>query len=236
MSVHKSRSIHGWRELLKEIGIIVLGVLIALAAEQWVQALHENQVAEQARRNVRDEAKFTLEFMRDRLAAQHCIDDRIEAVAGLLARAGAGPLDPAPRWLGHPPTSPIFVERWQSATASGRNSLFSAAEQAQFDLLYGLFIRYESHLTHEQQAWAHLRALETWRGPLGETARLAFARDLQEARYEAWDLRYAGTHALEVGGALQIALGKPDPQTPSICLPMDTPRAEVVRQSPFGQP
>lgn len=35
---HKSHPIHDWREFLKEIGIIVIGVLIALAAEQGVEA------------------------------------------------------------------------------------------------------------------------------------------------------------------------------------------------------
>ena len=34
MEIHKPHPIHSWRELLKAVGIIVLGVLIALGAEQ----------------------------------------------------------------------------------------------------------------------------------------------------------------------------------------------------------
>ena len=33
MDIHKPKPVHNWRELLTEIGTIVIGVLIALAAE-----------------------------------------------------------------------------------------------------------------------------------------------------------------------------------------------------------
>ena len=39
MEIHKPNPIHNFREFLKEVGIIVLGVLIALGAEQTVEAL-----------------------------------------------------------------------------------------------------------------------------------------------------------------------------------------------------
>lgn len=40
MDIHKVKPVHGWREFFGEIGIIVLGVLIALLAEGVVQKLH----------------------------------------------------------------------------------------------------------------------------------------------------------------------------------------------------
>jgi len=40
VEIHKPKAVHGWRELLKEIGIIVIGVVIALGAEQAVDAIH----------------------------------------------------------------------------------------------------------------------------------------------------------------------------------------------------
>lgn len=39
MEVHRPKPAHGWRTFLGEVGIIVLGVLIALVAEQAVRAL-----------------------------------------------------------------------------------------------------------------------------------------------------------------------------------------------------
>ena len=40
MDIHKPGPIQNWRDLLKEVGVIVLGVSIALGAEQAVEWLH----------------------------------------------------------------------------------------------------------------------------------------------------------------------------------------------------
>ncbi|HTK72654.1 MAG TPA: hypothetical protein VL331_09175 [Croceibacterium sp.] len=40
MHIHLPKPLHGWREFIGEVGIIVIGVLIALAAEQAIEALH----------------------------------------------------------------------------------------------------------------------------------------------------------------------------------------------------
>ena len=39
MRVHLPKPLHGWRQLAGEVGIIVLGVLIALGFEQLVEAM-----------------------------------------------------------------------------------------------------------------------------------------------------------------------------------------------------
>jgi hypothetical protein len=47
MEIHKPKPWHGWREFLKEYGIIVLGILTALAAEQAVDGMRiRKEVAE----------------------------------------------------------------------------------------------------------------------------------------------------------------------------------------------
>ena len=54
MDIHKPKPFHGWREFLKEYGIIVLGVLTALSLEQaveWVHWQEQVHVAEEAMRN-----------------------------------------------------------------------------------------------------------------------------------------------------------------------------------------
>lgn len=238
MEIHKPHPIHSWRELLKEVGIIVLGVLIALGAEQSVVALRERHAADEARRNVLAEVQFNLGFIRDRVSNEPCIDRRLDELAALLGRARDGALDPAPTWIGRPSIDPVLSERWQSATASGRSSLFDPAEQGNFDVMYSLLAQVFEHETHEQMAWTRLRALETWTGPLGPAARLAFAEALQDARYEAWDLKLDAALALGTGKSLGIALPKATHVTTSICLPLNTTRADAVRRlgTPWGEP
>jgi hypothetical protein len=50
---HKLRPPHGWREFLFEIGTIVLGVLLALGAEQSVEAMHRAHQVEEAEHAMR---------------------------------------------------------------------------------------------------------------------------------------------------------------------------------------
>jgi hypothetical protein len=238
MHIHLPKPLHGWRELFGEVGIIVLGVLIALGLEQVAETVHEHREAAEARDNVRSEAAFDLETINDRIAVEQCIDHRLGELAAILGAAGDGTLKRQPTWIGSPPTGPFFTRRWEAATASGRNSLFAAAEQERFGQLYDIFLRFNEYQAREQEVWADLRALETWRGPLGPEARLSFAKDLQQARYLAWDLNFAGRKTLANLKATGITLARPDPGTPSICLPIDTPRGEALRRFDplFGQP
>ena len=40
MHVHLPKPLHGWRAFVGEVGIIVIGVLIALSAEQLIEWVH----------------------------------------------------------------------------------------------------------------------------------------------------------------------------------------------------
>ncbi len=53
MHFHLPKPLHGWREFVGEVGIIVLGVLIALAAGQVIEILHWRQKAKIAERAMR---------------------------------------------------------------------------------------------------------------------------------------------------------------------------------------
>jgi hypothetical protein len=238
MHFHLPKAFHGWREFVGEVGIIVVGVLIALGAEQVAASVHESRVAAEARENVRSETAFNLGLIRDRVAAQRCIERRLDELTALLAAAGDGPIERQPTWIGRPPTGPFFTRRWEAATASGRNSLFAPEEQERFGQLYEVFARFNEYQAREQQVWADLRALETWHGALGNYARLSFAQNLQQAKYLAWDLNYAGRRALQDLQATGVVVPGSDTSVTSICLPINTSRADAVRRihGPFGQP
>ncbi len=238
MHFHLPKPLHGWREFVGEVGIIVLGVLIALGAEQLLTAVHDRRSAAEARENVRAEARTDLDFIRGRLQTQGCIDRRLAELQTILARAGDGTPEPPPTWIARPPTGPFLFGRWQAATASGRNSMFDPDEQARFAALYALFSRFNELEAREQIVWSELRALEWWQGPLGPQARLDFARALQEAKYLAWDLDYAGTYAVQFGRQAGLADDPLSPALNPICLPITTKRADALNRikGEFGEP
>lgn len=238
MHFHLPKPLHGWRALAGEVGIIVLGVLIALGAGQVVEIIHDRQLASDARENIRAEAAVDLGFIRDRLSAQSCIDRRIGELEQILSQTGDGPLVRQPTWVSRAPFWPIYSGRWQAATASGRNSLFSPDEQGRFSSLYRIFSQYDADQVREQEVWSELRTLEWWHGPLGPQARLAFARALQQAKYIAWDLHFAGTYAVHEAAEMHLPYRPAPPGLHSICLPITETRADALKQlrDPFGEP
>ena len=63
-----------WAKLAREIGIIVVGVLLALAAEQTVEAISWRQRADTAERVMSDELSRNLTFAAERGAMERCAD------------------------------------------------------------------------------------------------------------------------------------------------------------------
>ena len=89
MHVHLPKPLHGWREFVGEVGIIVLGVLLALAAEQAVEAWHWHK-------KIRDaEGAMRLELAEDdgpqaygRILIGPCLDAQLTRIHN-----GAGAVD-----------------------------------------------------------------------------------------------------------------------------------------------
>jgi hypothetical protein len=124
MHFHIPKPLHGWREFLGEVGIIVLGVLIALGLEQIASAVHDRTNEHHARQAVYAEIKQNLSYMKARMMTQGCVDRRLDEIGALLTKAGDGALSPQPKWIGQPAIWFNSDERWQAATASGRSSLY----------------------------------------------------------------------------------------------------------------
>lgn len=90
MHFHLPKPLHGWREFAGEVGIIVLGVLIALSAEQLVETIHERREVGQLRDAMGSEladARARWENMR---AADRCSIERLDTLQRWLATASAG--------------------------------------------------------------------------------------------------------------------------------------------------
>jgi hypothetical protein len=118
MDIHKPKPVHGWREFLNEILIIVVGVLIALGLEQFVEGLHWRHKVDQAERTMR------VELGRDRTdAAQYpilaaCTDAYLDRMRDDLLRRDTADLTRL-YGLGEPfVTEPWTATAWEAAVAS----------------------------------------------------------------------------------------------------------------------
>src|SRR3954452_5726074 len=81
MHVHLPKPLHGWREFLGEVAIIVLGVGIALGAEQIVEAAHWKNVVEAEGQALDEEVQGNQGALMVRVMMQPCIDRRLAELA-----------------------------------------------------------------------------------------------------------------------------------------------------------
>lgn len=230
MEIHKPKPVHNFREFLSELGVVVLGIVIALGGEQLIEHLHDNHKAAEAREGIRDEIAMNIAVLESRSAAQPCIDRRIDEIERLLG-VSDGQNYVAPTWLGRPEIWEMLHARWQVISQSGRAPLLAPEEQAAYGFVYALFADVAADEDREQIAWARLRVLEglpNLSGTMRDELRLA----LQEARLTNWDIKNLNgglqTRATEMSLAKRpIPRVQPDS---GICFPTNTPRPEALQR------
>ena len=90
MHVRLPKPLHGWRAFAGEVGIVVLGVLIALGAGQVVQTIHDRQAAAHASVSIKWElARQRLDAL-ERLAVQPCLTGQLNRLSARLAAFRGG--------------------------------------------------------------------------------------------------------------------------------------------------
>jgi hypothetical protein len=236
--IHLPKPLHGWRAFVGEVGIIVIGVLIALGAEQLVEAAHRQQEAAKADDSIRSELAFNLGRLESRTTIHSCVDRRIEEIQTLLDRAADKPDIATPRWIGRPQSWAVASSQWQAESQAGRAALVDPRRLSAYAVMYARMQALGDEMTLEQTDWARLRTLEHLRR-LEPAETFELNTTLQDARYRDWRLALVTSQLFSMANALGVrATHNSTPASASVCLPMTTTRAEANRVSvwPFGEP
>jgi hypothetical protein len=118
MEIHKPKPVHSWRELLAEIGVVVIGVCIALAAEQSVEALHWRAKVADAETALRRELSNNLAYAGGQLVMKDCATKYFARMESAVASHRSDTLRQLAA-MGPPFTSnPWVVESWTAAINS----------------------------------------------------------------------------------------------------------------------
>jgi hypothetical protein len=160
MDIHLPKPIHGWRAFIGEVGIIVLGVLIALGFGQLAETIHENTIAAQARDAVRAEVRENLWWLDYRGQREPCIRRRLAQLDDLLARARRGEPTPLVHRIGLLPHAKITTLRWQANAQAGRASLFSGDEQRSLGNMYYTTDQFTQAQSQEEITWSRMRFIQ----------------------------------------------------------------------------
>ena len=90
---------HGWNAVAWELGIVTLGVLIALAAQQLVSNITDRSTASETRAEVTDELNSDLMSLALRQSAEPCIDRRLKELRAIVTQWEETGSFPTPKWV-----------------------------------------------------------------------------------------------------------------------------------------
>ncbi|WP_304171024.1 hypothetical protein [Phenylobacterium aquaticum] len=219
MDIHKPKPVHSWREFLSEIGVIVCGVLIALALEQTVEWAHWQREVRLGREHLREEISFNERVYLHRLDVAPCVARNLTELKGVITEVRAHKhVGPIPQFIS-PENGPIRHEIWNSLSAGQVLVHFPKNELSKYSQFYQYVQDDEYAMDRESRAWRQLHLLE------GDPNQLS-AQDISNLRVAVGDAQEMSAEVgvisrmqVEVGRALGLDL-KPDPAWRHECEPI----------------
>jgi len=161
VEIHKLKPIHSWRDFLKELGTIVLGIIIAISLEYLVESWHWDNEVKAARQAIRAEIAANNEnILAFRVALAPCVDRQIAETDRNLATMEAGLDPPGFTSFNLPAVTLVKDGDWQAERASQVLTHFPRAELALMSGYYVQLPDFRSWGTQEGAAWRQLSALQ----------------------------------------------------------------------------
>ena len=159
MDIRKPKPVHGWREFLGEIGVVVIGVSIALAAEQLVETLHWREQVKDAHQALAADMADMLGMAAEREGFSSCLDtalnhlgDEIDAASRTGRLPPQGAVHGAPRRLWR-------FNSWDALVAAGVGPHLPSEELLRVSqIAYNLSVG-EQTQADETAQWTRLYAM-----------------------------------------------------------------------------
>jgi hypothetical protein len=242
MRFHFFRPLHGWREFIHEIVIVVLGVLLALAGAQLVEALHDRSTAADTRAEVTDELNSDLMSMALRQSVEPCIDRRLSELRAIVTQWEKTGSFETPKWVAQSTPVEVELSRYDAALSAGRLALLSGEQQYRMGAVAARIRRFNEWQFADRLAWGRLRALQSGAAALSAEDRATIRSALQDAATYDYEIKVNTAEALPMARRYGFA---PDAKgfremaptiwpggkfTPSICASIDTPPEEANKR------
>ena len=161
MDIHKPKPVHGWREFINEIAVIVTGIVIALSGEQIVEWFHWRAVVAETRDALNSELAGNLGVVQARIDLQPCIARRLAELRTVFVAHGKSQRVTLKLPLGQPQFPHIQTNVWDTALAGQGAAHMPVELQLRYAAIYdGLKWFQEKTTEQEAQAWSHLAAID----------------------------------------------------------------------------
>lgn len=166
MDIHKPTPVRRWQKLVSEIGTIVVGVLIALAAGQTVDMLHWRQEVETERQALLAEVRDNLSGVQARILLEPCVERRLSELKVVFDRKSRGEPLGITGLVGLPVPRGGSRGSWNIALAGQGITHMPHAEQLDFSNAFSNYENWDAIRTDERTAWVRLGVLDR---PVGLT-------------------------------------------------------------------
>jgi hypothetical protein len=185
MHIHLPKPLHGWRAFAGEVGIIVVGVLVALGAQQVVETLHWQQRVDDA------EASMIKELGEDdgpqalaRLALSPCISQHLEAAEQALIAER----DHQTAFVRPAPLTPAFRtwddDGWRASVSSDATSHMTTERMQDWEAPYAFIPDMNAAAIREFSDWGDVSRITLLRPHPSETEREAMLAAIARARQD----------------------------------------------------
>lgn len=158
--VHKPKAAHSVGEFLREIGVIVIGVLLALGAEQIAEEFHWRHEVAVERQALLSEARDNLATAAYRLSEQACIDARLAQVAEVFRRHARGETLGLKGAVARPPLWTATTGSWDIAVSGQALGHMSQKDKLAFSDAFNTYKAFARLRDEEDRGWRRLALLD----------------------------------------------------------------------------
>lgn len=175
------KPVHGWQTLFGEIGIIVVGVLIALAAQQALEDYKWKRDVAAGREALRDDYQQIVVNARERIGLDRCLRGHLTELALRLSQAPGR--TPGIGRFGSPPERPWAPASWASLVATGVSTHMPRREMLAHAQIAESARQAEQRVAEEMLHWSYLYALTGPSRPFANGEESAIRQSLARAMY-----------------------------------------------------
>ena len=206
MEIHRPGVVRNWREFLKEVGIIVLGVSIALAGEEAVSWYNWKEEVAIVQDSLDDELADALFSAMERVKIADCQRRTLDRL-DQLADESRGTLV-----LRNTPVTRNRVwgsAAWDAAVASGAIAHMSHDVRNTYANLFSFVRVFREMNLRQEELWATISAYRRPR-PLTETSRERFVEAVSQLRALTGTMNHGAQQFVEAAKPLHIQLTAED--------------------------
>jgi hypothetical protein len=111
LEIHKPKPVHSWREFANEVGVIVLGIVIALSGEQILEAIHWKHKVAGAEQDLRRELADSLSYAVEQQQMSECVSDYLALLQHAILQNDAATIEKL-----HEIGIPLDAHPWRSSS------------------------------------------------------------------------------------------------------------------------